>query len=360
MIKSVTVRNFKPHEDTTVEFPNGVTVITGVSDEGKSAFYQALKWPILNKPNGSAFHSNWISKDKVVTEVAIRTEEDRLIQRIKKKGYDVYILDGNKDDPFEALNKGVPEDVQKALNLSEINLRSQHESFFLLNDTAGDVAKKLNRLVGLDIIDSSLKNINRTVKTANQEASNATNSAIEKEQTVSKYKNVDDLLIQVGEIEKILFNLNEYKESQNKLQQVVERVSWAEKNIKEFTSKIETETDLNIIIGLIKDQEETEEIEAELQSAITNLQSVNEIIKKDTALTDNVNKINKILELDKKAETLSIKTRSLEPLIEQVNNLSETITEYEYEIKERTKQYDLKMKSLKICPLCNQKIKDKK
>jgi len=105
MIKSVTVKNFKPHEDTTVEFPSGVTVITGVSDEGKSAFYQALKWPILNKPNGSAFHSNWINKDKVVTEVAIRTEENRLIQRIKKKGYDVYILNGNKDDPFAIREK---------------------------------------------------------------------------------------------------------------------------------------------------------------------------------------------------------------------------------------------------------------
>ena len=363
MIKKIEIQNFQAHDDTTLDLSPGVNIIAGVSDSGKSSILRACKWLILNKPVGSHFQSDFVDKDKVKTIVKF-TVDNQIFTRSKDKSFNGYIysekiVHGSVDikEAFEALKGDVPDKFKEELNLSTLNIQSQHDGHFLLNDTAGDVAKKLNQLVGLDIIDLSLKNINTIVKSANQEASNATNSAIEKEQAISRYKNVDDLLVQVSVIEKILFDLNKHKESQNKLQQIIERVSWAEKDIKKFTSKIETETGLNIIIELIKDQEETEEIEAELQSAITNLQSVNEIIKRDTALTDNVNKINKILELDKKAETLSVKTKNLEPLIEQVNNLSGIVSECEYKIKEQTKKYDLKMKSLKICPLCNQKIK---
>ena len=365
MIKKIEIQNFQAHDDTTLDLSPGVNIIAGVSDSGKSSILRACRWLILNKPVGSHFQSDFVDKDKVKTIVKF-TVDNQIFTRSKDKSFNGYIysekiVHGSVDikETFEALKGDVPDKFKEELNLSTLNIQSQHDGHFLLNDTAGDVAKKLNQLVGLDIIDLSLKNINTIVKSANQEASNATNSAIEKEQAISRYKNVDDLLVQVSVIEKILFDLNKHKESQNKLQQIIGGLSRTEEDIEEFTSKIKKEVDLDEIINLIKDKEETEEVLSELNLSIINIQNINKIIEKDTTLTDNTNKINKIFckieEIQKSKKIIN----NLKSLIDSEQRLENKIENLSRKVFNKTKKYEKIMKELKICPLCNQKIKEK-
>jgi len=46
MINSLTIQNFQSHKNTTLEFDNGINIIIGQSDSGKTAIIRALNWVI--------------------------------------------------------------------------------------------------------------------------------------------------------------------------------------------------------------------------------------------------------------------------------------------------------------------------
>src|SRR5207253_3096865 len=57
-----------------------------------------------------------------------------------------------------------PGEVQDLLRVSSINFQQQGDPWFLLSDTAGEVSRKLNSIVDLDIIDKTISNITSEVK----------------------------------------------------------------------------------------------------------------------------------------------------------------------------------------------------
>jgi hypothetical protein len=67
-----------------------------------------------------------------------------------------YIID---DEVLAGFGQSVPPQVTEALNLGEINIQSQHDRPYLLFDSPGEVARTLNRVVNLDVIDTALANV---------------------------------------------------------------------------------------------------------------------------------------------------------------------------------------------------------
>ena len=53
MIKSVELKNFQSHNQSRLEFCDGVNIIVGASDSGKSAILRGLFWVLYNNPNGT-------------------------------------------------------------------------------------------------------------------------------------------------------------------------------------------------------------------------------------------------------------------------------------------------------------------
>lgn len=162
MIKSLVLKNFQSHRDTTVEFHKGFNAIVGSTDNGKSALYRSLYFTRFNEAATPV--SFWNQKKdgspKEETSVEVRTDAD-VIQRVKSPDMNGYRLNG---DTLAAIGRGsnsIPDGVLTALNLSEINFFSQHDSPFLLKESAGKVAEKLNELVHLDDIDRVLTSLDK-------------------------------------------------------------------------------------------------------------------------------------------------------------------------------------------------------
>jgi DNA repair protein SbcC/Rad50 len=160
MIKQLTIQNFQSHKLTTLHFDKGVNVITGSSDHGKSAIIKALRWLIWNKPMGDEFR-NWDGGD---VNVSVELEEGITISRIKKGSENFYKLD---DLSFTAFGADVPSEIQKAFNLSEINLQQQLNMPFLLTETPGNVAKHFSKVAKIDKINSTEKRINSEISKIN-------------------------------------------------------------------------------------------------------------------------------------------------------------------------------------------------
>ena len=159
MIKKVAIQNFQIHKQTELEFKEGMNVIAGSSDNGKSSIIRAIRWVLMNRPTGFAFHTHGAKDD---TAVCVVFEDNECVTRQKgEKNSGGYHY---RQNTFAALRTDVPPEIQRVLNLSDINIQSQHDPYFLLQDSPGEVAKKLNIVAGLGIIGDTIKKANNVVR----------------------------------------------------------------------------------------------------------------------------------------------------------------------------------------------------
>jgi len=148
VFEQLNITNFQSHKNTIIGFHSGVNVIVGPTDSGKSAIYRALTMVLFNRPSGDALVSHWAKKNgKIVDPMSVELAVDQFwIKRFRGKE-NLYISDGSE---YRAFGANVPEDIAEFLNVSEINVQSQHDNMFLLSESAGEVARKLNAVVKLD------------------------------------------------------------------------------------------------------------------------------------------------------------------------------------------------------------------
>ena len=158
MIERMQIVNFQKHEKFRVIFDEKITTIVGPSDTGKSSILRALRWVAFNRPLGDGFVHH--EKDRCSVKVWVN---GRRIERRKTKRENCYLVDGKK---LSAVGTEVPEEVQRLLNVTPENFQGQHDPPFWFSMTAGEVAKRLNAIVDLEVIDRSaswlLSNLRKT------------------------------------------------------------------------------------------------------------------------------------------------------------------------------------------------------
>lgn len=145
MLEKLHIRGFQCHERLTINFDPLATVLVGRSDVGKSAILRALRWVCTNRPGGSAF----IQHDAKFSRVTLFADGRKIT---RSKGIkNVYRLD---DHLYKAFGSGVPDDIVKLLNVGSVNFAGQLDAPFWFLKSPGEVAKELNSVVNLTLIDA--------------------------------------------------------------------------------------------------------------------------------------------------------------------------------------------------------------
>lgn len=150
MINNLRLSNFQRHSFANLSFSEGINVITGPSDSGKSSFIRALRLLFLNRPGGDSFLKT--GEDKVSCSFEIRGAK---IERLKGGGENCYFLNGEK---FTAFGSSVPEQIKENTFFDDINLQLQMDSPFLLSLSPGEASRYINKILKLDMIDFVLSN----------------------------------------------------------------------------------------------------------------------------------------------------------------------------------------------------------
>ncbi len=157
MIQNLKLSNFQSHKKTEFNFHSGITVITGETDVGKSAVIRGLKWVALNKPPGESVRRHYTK----LTDVDL--EGVRKTRSASKHQY------AHKSKVYKALRSDVPVPISDTLRLSDVNFQGQHDTYFLIGDSPGHVARELNEVADLQVIDSSLKRVKQLTRTMKDE-----------------------------------------------------------------------------------------------------------------------------------------------------------------------------------------------
>lgn len=161
MITEVHLKNFQAHRDLKLKFTPGVNIIRGSSDAGKSAIIRAMMALITGKDFSSSYQT-WGTDGPM--EVTIKTKEHEVTRgRSARKNF--YRVDGKE---YSAVGTATPREVSACLPIQpdrdSDNLGSQYASFYLLSDTAGNVAKKIQAVCDLASISRISKELSAQVR----------------------------------------------------------------------------------------------------------------------------------------------------------------------------------------------------
>jgi DNA repair protein SbcC/Rad50 len=346
-IDSVHLQNFQSHADNLLEFTPGINVITGSSDVGKSSIMRAIKWVVTNRPSGNAFTSHFASKPKTSVSLVI---DGRKVERTRFKSINKYRLD--KVD-YKAIRTDIPQEVQDFVNLSEeVNLQSQHDSYFLLQDSSGEVAKKLNKVANLAIIDYSLKSVNVGITGTNRDVNTGKSTISDLESELEKYDNLDWVEQLCSDLNDFLSEISDLEQEQEELEALLDRIEVIENNIWEC----------NIYVSLEKTVDNLVSQTGEIQELIDYNDKLLQLVESIESSKNGIEDIEIILSFEPIIKTILDFITDYQFLFQEVDdleNLVNAIEECESGIQVADKLIDrtvakmIKLvKETGICPIC--------
>jgi len=213
VIDAIKIKNFQSHKQTHIEFSEGVNIITGASDQGKSAILRALLWAIRNRPLGTdGIVSHWIrdAKNKIDGEMSVKIYTDNGAVKRKRTAesneYTVFTGENDSEQKtFAAVKGDVPQDVADFLRMPEVCIQEQHDAPFLLSASPSKVAEFFNRIVRLDVIDTVLSNAESARRETNKRIKETESKKIALEKELESYNWIEtaqelaDKLIKIDE-----------------------------------------------------------------------------------------------------------------------------------------------------------------
>jgi len=241
-LKSVTLKNFQIHSNLTVDFTNGINVISGQTGVGKSCIFKALVWLYgFSDISESDFRKEGTKETSIIAKLSSGFE----IERIRSNSLNRYILrkEGCEDKVFDKVGRDAPEEIKKVLGIESIefekinlniNFASQDDLNFIFDSKipASFNAKLFNKLTGNELLDSIFVNLNRENLNISKEVKRLDEQITTQKETVENctkqyeelnakfhkvtelYSQIEEKIIIYDELKKLASKLKENKEAQ--------------------------------------------------------------------------------------------------------------------------------------------------
>jgi len=350
-LDKITAINFQSHKKTELDLHSGVNAITGASDVGKSSIERLVEWVRTNRPTGTAFQSHWAEKDGTK---GILEFDGIKVARHRSKTKNSYKVGS---DEFNVVKTDVPQQVQDFINLDDINIQGQHDRYFLMQDTSGEVARKLNKIANIDIIDFVLSEIDSDIRKSNQDIALINKTIDETTEELEKYKNIDQVEELITKITKLINEQEEMQEAAVSLQNTIEYIKETEEEIEAIDAWLAIENDLTPLIKIMEELEYAQERQRSLQTIVDD---ITELEKHIQTLSDQAGcekDVEAILDYLKEYNATVDALRALNRLVLNINSTADSIEELEKKIADGIEQIVQLISKNKICPLCGGTIK---
>lgn len=318
MIEFIRVRGFQSHVDTYVKLSKGMTAITGLSMDGKTALLRGFKWAKDNRPTGSKFRYKYEDIDTII-DIGV---DDHVISHIKsskalnKEGHKaLYIIQypSKETKEFSAYGTAVPEEITSILNISDICIQNQLDPYMLVLSTSGQIATTINKITGIDASDKWIKEIKKALNTIKAES-----AVLKKTQ-----KTLAEELIPFDGIDEIQSLILEASRAQDEYDKILR--------------------DCNQILDLV-DVINASTVKLNAEKSVLNDLKV--MLATDTQLTEEIARINKknqhavdiSINIEKK-ERLKAQKEVLNPLIQDIKNIDKKMLRI-WQIQETAKKIE--------------------
>ena len=175
IFKKLTLKNFKSHINTEVEFNKGTTIILGDNGAGKSSIFEGINFALYKKYNTKSLNDliNTQASSMTVTLSFIVGNQEYKVKRTrsqKKSTAELFVL---KDDDYHSVVSGDKEvnnhieellEIDADLFLNAIYIR-QGEIDSLVTQKASDRKKNISKLLRLDNLETAYKDVANVIST---------------------------------------------------------------------------------------------------------------------------------------------------------------------------------------------------
>lgn len=227
MLQRLTVKNYQSLQEVELLFGK-FTVIVGPSSSGKSAVLRSL----------TALASNERGTESIrfgATSYSISAETDSAVVTLERGKVNQYkILQDGKEERYTKLNGKVPAEVTQALNIAplidgkSINYADQYAQPYLLKESAGEVARVLGELTGINKIFEAVKEANKRKASFNALHKTRISDLSQVTQQLSKYADLPEEVARLKSAEAHLGKVQEIEAQINELSEAIQELDLAE------------------------------------------------------------------------------------------------------------------------------------
>ena len=201
-LEKIILKNFQSHNYTELDLSRGVNVIVGPSDSGKTAIMRAIRWNLFNEPSGVDF----VREGESEVSVTVRFQDGIEITRLRGKSKNQYILRQPEEDEviFEGFGTHVPQEIRETTGIYKVmlddkkslplNFSDQLEGPFLLQETDAYKAQAIGRMVGVDVLDETMRNTLRDKKQLSTQKDLVVSEIEETEKSLEAFQSLDEKL----------------------------------------------------------------------------------------------------------------------------------------------------------------------
>lgn len=211
MLKKVTMKNFESHEDTEVEFTDGLNLLIGGSNQGKSSIIRAIAMVVANR-----FDKDEVRNGKDFCEVTLETDKGKVTAR-RGESVNQWITQKTGEDPKEYKNIGldVPPETMEILGMGEVshgeieempNIMFQLEKHYMLSEidgkksTSNMIARMMDEAIGIGGMEELIRdmatdfqNFKKELNQCSSEISEMKSHIVEESIFSSQEKSVEDV-----------------------------------------------------------------------------------------------------------------------------------------------------------------------
>jgi DNA repair protein SbcC/Rad50 len=351
MLYSLIIHNFYSHKHSEFKFSEGTNVLIGLSDSGKSSVLKALNWVFFNTPLGNSFQ-RWGTNETWVEVTFWDNETKHIIRRELVKGKNVYHMDNYT--PFTAFGITVPEEIQKVLNINDVNVQSQISPHFLLSTTPGEIAKHFNKVARLDEIDRATTNINSWINNISQNIKYKKSDLKKNVEKLGKFTYLTKLESEIEVLEDMQKQETILRSNFKQLTKLIGKLNEIAIEIESYLSVLTMEKYITDILFLFSTEKEMEMNYVKLKRNVRSIENIQTSIKEQEQTITIGPLVDVILELYSAAHE---KTKA----VNRLGKLFESIEDKKTEIDYSEKTYDRLHKQLddnmpNNCPFCNKPI----
>ena len=222
-ITDVRLENFQSHLDSRFTFTDGLNVLIGQSDSGKTAVIRGIRWALFNQPRGTDF----IRAGSDFVRVTVQFENGDKIIRERTASKNRYMIKkaGEEQQVFESFGQHVPEEVLSLHGMRPLRIDRDHELTihlaqqldgpFMLEQPGSMRAKTIGRISGAHYLDAAIRDTSRDLSSLNQSKRWSEEQTEQLQKDLEPYENV----VAAGErLQKASSQLEELKSKQAALE----------------------------------------------------------------------------------------------------------------------------------------------
>lgn len=334
--ESATFRNLQKHRKIEIQFDPRVTTLVGPSRAGKTAIVRGLGLICLNHWNKAYLRHG---KKTLIGTLKV---DGKTIKRKKGKRLNQYFL-GNKALRRDLSGKDVPEEVADLLNVGPENFQKQLDPHFWFLDTPGQVAKNLNKIINLQIIDSTLAAATAEVRRLKTEVEVSRDRLLLAKKKVKEVKWAEEFAADLTELEAL-------EDATRAIRDRIVSLTFCIRNVQSLDRRLDRSAEAMLDAQKLKAAAKQALTLSKQRQSLSKL--INQLRKVSKRAKQGVPDLTALNKVRVKADRIAEDRREMEMLVEELKQAKEK----ECHAKALVQRGERELKKLKTCPLCRQPV----